>query len=284
MYIIENEFLRVEVKEIGAELCAVFDKELNKDRMWNANPEVWGRVSPVLFPIVGKVKNDFYLYEGKRYDISQHGFLRDQEFTLKSKTSDSLILTFTSNEELFKVYPFKHEVEIEYKIKDSTLKVRWTIKNLQDSDMYYSIGAHPGFILDETKDYEFVFPKESTSNQYDLKEGLLGDSYPVELKPLDIEAKLFEVDAVIYDDVSSVVLQAKDKSEFIKMNFAGFPFLGLWSIYNKEGKVPFVCIEPWHGIVSEYDSDHDFTKKLGIRHLEPLKEETLEYEMIFNEK
>lgn len=284
MHTIENEFLIVNVSEIGAELRSVFDKKLNKERMWSGNPDVWGRVSPVLFPIVGKVKDGYYTYEGKKYELSQHGFLRDQKFTLKSQSKDSLVFTYSSEDELLKVYPFKHEVEIEYRLQDSRLKVLWTIKNLENADMYYSIGAHPGFALDTSKDYEFIFPNESSTNHFGMKNGLLGDSLPIELKPIDIEAEAFVEDAIIYDHVSSVVLQAKDKSEFMRMNFPGFPLLGLWTVYDPSGMVPFVCIEPWHGIVDRYDSDHDFTKKLGSRHLNALESESLEYEMIFNER
>lgn len=285
MHTLENEFLKVEISESGAELRRVYDKELKKERMWSGNPELWDRVSPVLFPIVGKVKDGYYLYKDESYKLPQHGFLRDQTFNLVSESKDSLVFNFTSTQELLEVYPFKHQVDIEYKLEGSSMKVLWTVKNLNDSSMHYSIGAHPGFLLGENKKYEFVFPNESKAEYFGLKAGLLDKPKLVSLASIDIEPEVFKDDAIIYGDVSSVILQTKDKSEFLRMNFKGFPFVGLWTVYNEKiKKVPFVCIEPWHGIVDEYTSDHDFTEKLGARQLQAHESETLEYEMIFSER
>lgn len=284
MHTLENDFLKIEVSDFGAELRSVYDKKLMKERMWSGNPDIWGRVSPVLFPIVGKVKDGHYTYEGNKYELSQHGFLRDQKFELKSSAKDRLIFKFSSDETMLKFYPFKHEVNIEYRLRGSSVQILWTVKNRDNGQMFYSIGAHPGFSLDENKDYEFIFPKESKSHRYKLSEGLLGSSEAISLETMDVTMELFDEDAIIYDDVSSIVLRAKDDSESLKMNFKGFPYLGLWSVYDKNGKLPFVCIEPWHGIVDESDSNHEFTKKLGMRSLDADMEETIEYEMVFNER
>lgn len=284
MHTIENSYLSIEVSAKGAELKKVFDKQLKKERMWTGSSAVWGRVSPVLFPIVGKVKEGYYNYEGKSFELPQHGFLRNQIFGLKSKTKDSLVFIFESSDQEFKVYPFKHTVTIEYKLEGPAVKVLWTVNNLEQKSMHYSMGAHPGFLLEEGKDYEFVFPNEKQADLYALKEGLLGDCKSVDLRSVDIKAGDFKEDAIIYGQVSSVRLQAKDLSEFVQVNFEGFPFVGLWSVYTKEARAPFVCIEPWHGIVDQYTSDHDFTKKLGARKLQALESETLEYEMVFNER
>lgn len=284
MYIIENDYLKVELASNGAELRKVYDKKLNKNRMWNANPEIWGRVSPTLFPIVGKVKEGYYLFKGEKYELPQHGFLRDQKFDLKSITETSITLIYSSSEELYKVYPFKHAMEISYHLEGPSLKVSWTVENLEDKTMYYSIGAHPGFILDESKEYEFVFPNETSTQAYGLKDGLLGEASPVQLETLTINPKLFEVNTIIYDHLSAVTLQAKDKSESIRVNFEGFPFVALWGVHKNMDKIPFVCIEPWHGIVDEYTTDHDITKKPGSRTLKALDQETIEYEMVFNER
>lgn len=284
MYIIENEYLKVELASIGAELRKVYDKKIKKNRMWSGDPDVWGRVSPILFPIVGKVKEGSYLYEGKEYKLPQHGFLRDQKFAVKSKNETSVTFTYTSDKSLYEVYPFKHKVEISYLLEGPSLKVSWTVKNLEDKTMHYSIGAHPAFALDPSKDYEFLFPNEIQSQSYGLNKGLLGEANLVNLETLSIQPKLFDVNTIIYDNLSSVVLQAKDNSESVQVNFEGFPFLALWAVVKNEGEIPFVCIEPWHGIVDEYTTDQDFSKKLGSRKLKALDQETLEYEMVFNEK
>ena len=67
MYNIENYRIKVSVSEKGAELQSFFDKETGIEYMWNANPAFWAKHSPVLFPIVGTLKDNTYYFQGKNY-------------------------------------------------------------------------------------------------------------------------------------------------------------------------------------------------------------------------
>ena len=69
----------IEIKTVkkGAELVSIkfngFEKMYDRQDFWN-------RHSSVLFPIVGKLKNEKTIINGQTYEIGQHGFAKDMEF------------------------------------------------------------------------------------------------------------------------------------------------------------------------------------------------------------
>ena len=67
LHTIENDYLKVTVSDHGAELTSVYDKAQDFERIWCADPAVWNRHAPVLFPFVGKVKDGAYRYNGNTY-------------------------------------------------------------------------------------------------------------------------------------------------------------------------------------------------------------------------
>ncbi|CAM3682547.1 aldose 1-epimerase family protein [Erysipelothrix urinaevulpis] len=285
MNILENDYLKVTISNTGAEIRSVYDKKDQRERMWSGDESHWNRVSPVLFPIVGKVKEGFYEIDGERYELSQHGFLRDQQFGVIEERADLIKFAYISDEAMLRVYPYKHMVLITYQLIKSSVKVVWSIYNLDDKTMHYSIGAHPSFLIDEKKDYEFSYPNETRSYSIGLKEGHVFDAEKIQLENDRVVPEFFANNAVIYQDLSSVILSSTDGSDYVKVNFAGFPFVGLWSPYYKDKTIaPFVCIEPWLGIADEYDSDHDFVNKIGMMEL-PIGEFSHHgYEMTFHEQ
>ena len=52
MYSIENQYLKIEVSSLGAELQSIFDKEMKQEVLWQGDKKYWGRRAPVLFPNV----------------------------------------------------------------------------------------------------------------------------------------------------------------------------------------------------------------------------------------
>ncbi|RWX59596.1 aldose 1-epimerase family protein, partial [Mesorhizobium sp. M4B.F.Ca.ET.089.01.1.1] len=62
----------------GAELVSLRDSE-GTELLWQAGP-AWKRHSPVLFPIVGRLKGDQLRHRGRSYPMTQHGFARDRRF------------------------------------------------------------------------------------------------------------------------------------------------------------------------------------------------------------
>ena len=73
----ENENLRVQISDHGAELSSIYDKAADREAVWIGDPAFWNRHAPVLFPFVGKVNGGFYTHKGVKYPMGQHGFARD---------------------------------------------------------------------------------------------------------------------------------------------------------------------------------------------------------------
>ena len=142
---LENDKLKVKVNLHGAELRSIYGKENELEYLWNADAKFWNRSSPVLFPFVGSLKNKKYTHDGKEYAMGQHGFARDMDFTMISQSEDEVWFAVKDTEETYAKYPFHFELEVGYRLEGKELTVMWKVKNVNDSDMHFSIGAHPAF-------------------------------------------------------------------------------------------------------------------------------------------
>lgn len=265
MLTLENQFLKVGIKVLGAELVSVYHKELEREMMWEGNPEYWDRTSPHLFPIVGKVFENKYKVDGQTYELSQHGFLRDQDFELIFKSETQTTLRFTSTENTLAMYPFKHVVEVSYALKCKRLEVTWNVINKDYKTMYYSIGAHPGFAIDKTHQYEIEYEVNGPNQQIILGNGFIKELVDVDVKPLVITEDTFVNDAVMYTGVDAVTLVDKTNGERIRCDFKGFEYIAIWSSMNTGSMAPFICIEPWRGILDDFGGYDDISQKRGIQ-------------------
>ena len=275
MFIIENDELRVSVALHGAELQSIQDKATGQEYMWNAD-SVWAKHSPILFPIVGVLKNNSYYYQGKQYHLSRHGFAREMDFTLKDQAADFLSLQLSCNETTLANYPFPFELYIEYRLDGTSLKVTYTVINTGNDSMYFSIGGHPAFKVplfagDNYNDYQLEFNEKETTGRWLInEEGLQkGGSVPLleDTKHLPLQKELFFADAIVLKQLQSnrVKLVSKQSGNGFQFDFIGFPYLGIWAAKGAD----FVCIEPWCGVADSVDSDQQLTNKEGINVLRP---------------
>lgn len=284
MYIIENDTLRVEIAEHGAELCSIYDKEKQHEAVWTADPAYWNRHAPVLFPFVGKVNGGFYRYKGMSYPMGQHGFARDMEFTFVEQTPDSVTFRLCDNEESHKKYPFSFELEITHRLEGRKVTVEWKVTNPSaDEPLYFSIGGHPAFncpVDAGTKktDYFIRFDghEKDASIPYVLidqpSQGI--DVEHVQQLPLDggyipITDTTFDRDAYIFDEgtVQTATLCYPDKTPFVTLSAPGFPSFGVWSKPHTDA--PFVCLEPWIGRCDNMGFDGELPQKYGEQCAEP---------------
>lgn len=273
MEYIENEFLKIGVDKSGAQLSSVFDKKNGREVLWNADKTFWGRHAPVLFPIVGKVRNNTYTYQGKQYSLGQHGFARDMDFTLVSKTDNEIVFSLKSNSETLKVYPFDFELIIKHKIEDNKVRVFWKVVNTGSDTMYFSIGGHPAFNVpalgtsDSKEDYYLHFEGKSAVSYklLDPEEGTVDNSSVYKLATDNgyyrIKESMFDNDALIFDEyeVDKVSLCYSDKTPYITLDANGFPSFGIWSATKKNA--PFVCLEPWIGRADDKGFDGSLEQK-----------------------
>lgn len=288
---IENESLSVEIAEMGAEVRSVLHKGTRLSYMWSGDPAYWGRVSPVLFPIVGRLKDGRYTAEDKIYELSQHGFLRDAVFGVKEAQDGSAAFFLESNGKYQDVYPYEFRVEIGYRLEEDRLYVDWKVDNLEkDKTMYFSIGAHPAFRVplkpdEDAADYKLHLKpvKDGQVTSYELVDGLIRKKgQPAVLPAVPIQAALFGNDALVYDDIEEVRLQSS-KGNGVAVALPGFPYVGIWSKYDaQEGTMaPFVCIEPWFGIADTTDTTGVLSQKAGIQQLAPETAFRASYQMTF---
>ena len=259
--VIENENLKLQISTFGAEIQQIINKKNNKNYLWYGDKAFWGRRAPVLFPVVGALKNKEYIYNNEKYSMGQHGFSRDMEFELIEKTNSTAIYELNSSEETLKKYPFKFSLKIKYELLKNTIKVNWKVENIDNKKMYFSIGAHPAFLVPIEKREEcFVkFDSENELEMTQLKNGLANGKSKIitENGYLKLEKDLFESDALIFENnqVKEVSLCMPNKEEYVKVKFNS-PLVAIWSPYKE--KCPFVCIEPWYGRCDSIDFEVDF--------------------------
>lgn len=291
MKTISNKLFQVAVKEIGAELCSIKSLISGKEYIWQADPEVWAAHAPNLFPIIGCLKEDAFLYKGEEYACPKHGFFRkNDQVSLVESTSNSLTFGLKYNEETLMVYPFKFEFLIKYTLEGNKLTLEHTAINHGEGDMLFSVGGHPAFAcpLNEGEKYEeyyLEFEKAETAQTWRVQaDGLIGpDTRPVFDEPtlINLHAHLFDDDALVFKNLNSskVSLRSRKSDQMLSMEFKDFPYLGIWAKPNAD----YVCIEPWIGIADSADSDRNFETKEGLVSLPAKEKFVASYSIIVDE-
>ena len=262
---ISNSNLTAQIKHAGAELCSLKNNE-NKEFMWNGNPQFWGKHSPILFPVVGTLKNNSYSYNGKEYQLTRHGFARDMAFEVVQKTKNSVVFSLNSTEETKKMYPFEFELQIIYTLIENSLHVEYKVINKGTAPMPFSIGAHPAFSLEGNfENYSLEFEKDENLDYYLLENDLISNKkkqLELKNKKIDLNYKLFENDALIFKSLESNSLTILENSKpFLKVSFEDFPSLGIWT----KKDAPFLCIEPWFGYSDTEENFGNLFEKEGIQ-------------------
>ncbi|HUR11595.1 MAG TPA: aldose 1-epimerase family protein [Flavitalea sp.] len=276
MEMISNEFLNVSIRKTGAELTSIFHNRHQLEYMWQADPVFWAKHSPLLFPIVGTLRNNAYNFNGRNYTLPRHGFARDLDFQVESiKETEAVYLLRSSNQTIIN-YPFEFELRVYYSLHQESLRVGYTVKNLSSDIMYFSIGAHPAFRLPLIpgtvyEDYYLEFDTAETVDRWPITaDGLISVQPKEFLKKqpfLPLTPSLFHQDAIVLKHMKSEKISiCSDKTDRrITMDFKGFPYYGIWAAKN----APFICLEPWCGIADSENSSGKLNEKEGIIFLNP---------------
>ena len=262
---ISNSNLTAILNPLGAELISLKNSN-NKEYIWEGNPAFWGKHSPVLFPIVGCLKEDKYSYKGNSYTLLRHGFANKMEFNIIEKTSENVVFSGTNNTETLENYPFKFELQISYTLVNSSLRIGYKVINKNDFEMPFSIGGHPGFALpNEFENYALEFEKSEILICSQLENDLISNetiSLPMQENRLPLSYSLFENDALIFKNLESKAITISENNvPFLKVKFEGFPSLGIWT----KPKAPYICIEPWFGYADTMTNSGELSEKEGIQ-------------------
>lgn len=270
---IGNEKLKVTVNSEGAELTSIIYS--NHEYLWNADPKYWRRHAPILFPIVGKLKDGKTKIHDEEYQMSQHGFARDMTFYLSFQSENKVIYLLKSTKETLKKYPYKFELYVSYEVLNNKIIVDYKVKNMNNGDMLFSIGGHPAFCCPMEEgtcfdDYYIEFEEKETAKFIDPgtdgivfteKTGLDNE------KIIKLNKEIFaKTDTLMYENLKSESVSLKsDKTEKeVILHFEGFPYLGIWT---RSDDAPFICLEPWFGIADEKNTTGIFEEKRGIQRL-----------------
>lgn len=268
---ISNQQLTVRILEKGAELQSLYNHHTQLEYMWSGDPAFWGKTSPVLFPIVGGLKNNSYRYNNQTWQMGRHGVARDMMFTVVEQTSDAVTFELTHNEHSLSQYPFPFQIRIAYSLENTSLRVTYSVHNPSNTHMYFSLGAHPAFAVPLVpgtafEDHYLQFSEAETAGIWPLsKDGAIEDQpvpYLHAQQSLPLTKELFYGDALVFKGLRSSELSIRHTihAHGLTVSFPNFPYLGIWSARDAN----FVCIEPWHGIADHVRSTGKLEEKEGI--------------------
>lgn len=266
MFYIENERFRLGAVPTGAELRSFVDKRGGAyEYLWQGGP-IWDGCSPLLFPVVGKLKDDSYTLNGEPWKLEKHGFARTAVFAVEEKNAEDITFLLTDSEATRKSYPFAFELRVTFTLTENGFAMTHRVKNTGDETMHFSLGAHPGFQC-EMGDC-LVMDEPETAAAYKLDENKLRGAVQQPVfeasRELVITPELFAEDALIFDGLCSAgcTLQ-RTAGRNVHVDFGGAPCLGIWA----KPAAPYVCIEPWYGIDDAWNAGGELAQKYRIQHL-----------------
>lgn len=267
---IESAGYRARIDERGAELKSLAAISTGNEYIWHGDPAWWNGSAPVLFPVIGGLKDGVYRYQGTTYQLPSHGFARQSDFRVAEKSDERVVFELTANEETRAVYPFEFRLLVEFVMDYSGLSVRYRVCNEGAGPMYFSIGSHPAFVLDfgagPLERYFLHFSAPESAERYFFRDGLLlPDSEPVlnNHRQLFLTRSLFDRGPLIFTQFNSdeISIRCSRNPHRVTVMLNDAPCLAVWS---KPGGAPFLCIEPWHGLPDPVESTGDLTIKPGI--------------------
>lgn len=268
---IQSDLFTAEINDKGAELYSLFSKKTKTEYLWQGDPAVWDQRAPVLFPVVARLKDGKYSYNGKDYNMSIHGFVLDAPFTTLGAKGNSIILTYEDTPETRAIYPFSFTFRVVFTLHGSALEIVYQVINKTDGPMYFSCGSHEGYRCprDEGEtfdDYYLEFEKEAVyASLLSSPDILLTKSTYTVLeneKILPLSYDLFSNDSLVFANVPSnrVTLCSRKSTARVEIAYEDCPHLALWTRPDAH----YICIEPWYGLPDFEDTDGQLVNKAGI--------------------
>lgn len=285
MITLKNDYLTVQIAELGAQLHSI--QRAGQEYLWQGDKASWGRQAPILFPFVGRLKDDQYAFNGQTYHQTQHGFARDRVFTVADQAADHVVLVQTDDDQTRQVYPFEFKLTVTYTLTGDQLAISYNVLNPADhQSMLYAIGAHPGFNmpLSDAGSFDQIQLAVQPAEKYSriILQGPYNDSAHPQVidmhEPLKLNHDLFNHDAIIFktagSDFSAQLLDPTTKHG-VTVHTQGTNYVGVWSAYPAEAN--FVCIEPWWGIADNVNADGQLLHKQDMHRLAPHQEDSYNF-------
>lgn len=282
---ISNDSIAAVISEKGAELVSL--QKNGMEYLWQGDPEIWSGQSPLLFPIIGRLKGGRYTLDGEAFEIPIHGFARHSCFEAVRKTGDSLSLRLTETSDSLEQYPFSFSLTVTWRLEGARLIKEHLVENRSDEVMYFELGGHEGYRLDlfgndRMEDYELRFPEDDLLYTYTLDENIMINRktapVPLSEQALQLSMELFKNDALILENIKNerAELWHRQRGRILSVEFSGFPYLGVWTHY-RPGMCRYVCLEPWSSLPDCNFLGTELSEKRGVKLLYPGEADRLEY-------
>lgn len=287
--ILSNDFFQATISSNGAQLLSFKNLSTDVEYIWNGNPQVWKFRAPILFPIVSRLKDGYYLWQEKKYPLTNHGFARDLEHTLVESSATRVLWRLTDCEYTRKLFPWPFVLETEYRLEGSTLVFYTTVTNSGQEELSFSIGSHTGLVYpwsgsskddfairfeqQELPDFVQVsadgFPLgswQTEGNGQSQKKRFVPRTIPypyIKSGQIRLQDGFFAGGHILTNFTSRwVALENTATGEAVKVNTAGYPYLVLWQ--SPSDQHPFLCIEPWYGLPDFADTSHQWEEKPAL--------------------
>lgn len=275
MFTISNETLTVSLNPQGAEILSIYNKQTQLNYLWNGDPAYWPKTSPVLFPVVGGLKDNSYQYKGNTYQMGRHGFGRESVYQVTEQTENSITFTLVANEATLKVYPFRFKFSVKHQLNGNKISITYIVENTDKEALLFSVGAHPAFnvpLVEGTvfADYYLLFSNTENEGRYPIAaDGLIANNSTALLNntnKLPLQNDLFYNDALVFKNLqsNSISIVSDKTTHGLKVQFDNFPYMGIWQPKD----APFVCVEPWCGLGDVANTTSQLQEKEGINSIQ----------------
>ena len=271
---IESQGYTAVVSQKGAELVSLRDAQ-GEEYMWSGDEAYWTGRAPILFPVIGRMKEGGYTLDGRHYEMPKHGLVRRKRWDLDTQSPSRVSFSTRADNQSTQHFPFDFELIATFELNGPRLKVSYQVINHGGDQMLFSLGSHPAFALpvsagDGLDQWSVEFSEAETLDRQVLDEGLIGESpvhqYLNASSSVPLSDTLFNDDALIFFGVQSQRLDIvhKTRGKRLSLHTGGAPDLGIWS---KPG-APYVCLEPWFGYDDPVGASGDFRDKPGLLSVE----------------
>ncbi|MCL2425637.1 MAG: aldose 1-epimerase family protein [Oscillospiraceae bacterium] len=276
---IGNSKLQVVISPRAAEMQSIQDNS-GTEYLWQGDPKYWNRRAYNIFPYIARLTEGSYLYKGKRYNMSIHGFLPETQMDVEHISENMVCYILKSSDATLKDYPFPFELRISYTLQDNMIQVTYDVLNCGDERMFFGIGGHPGFCVPiedglSFDDYILEFAEKCSPVRIGFSENVFLNGHDTEYaledgRRIPLQHDLFDDDAIILKDVCrKITLKSNKGTKSVTVSYPDMDYLGIW--HRPKSDAPYVCIEPWTSLCSREGIVEDIEKQPDLVSLEPKK-------------
>ncbi len=285
--VIQNQQLRVEIDPQGAQLKSIYFE--GREYLWQGDEESWNKRAPILFPVIGRMRDRQYDVDGVRYEIPPHGFANITLFEVTGQTETAVALTMCSSPESRACYPFDFKFTVEFRLEGNQIRKRHLVENIGSADLYYEVGGHDGFNAlfypgERMDDCYIRIPGIQSFSPYEFDEAvtlqpksrdIAAPGGRIELKPAT-----YGIDCVILEKLAQPRAELVDSRGQLRLalDFPDMDYVTLWT-KTTDFDTNFICIEPWTSLPDADFVGRELREKAGIRRLAPGQQENLGYDI-----